>query len=371
VSPKAVQYRANSIIYFKGDTSDRVYLLNSGKVSLNYIDIESGQEVHDLIKMGEFFGVKSGLGRYPREETAVVLQDSGVMAFTPAEFEQLAAKNTRIITKMLKVFSNQLRRIHRQVQTLLVSDAQENPETGLYKIGEYYLKNKRYGQALHAYKRYLVYYPSGSYAGDVTNKIVQAEEFVSRYGAGGPAAAASRPVPARRPEEPQEAPTGAPSGVPSGVPSGAPSGVPSGAPSEAALQEKTAELSDTAQAYYNAVSLVSQEKYLDAFKAFKKILEAGADQEYGAKAEFEMAKCLFHLKQYDNCVRSFSSIVQKYPKHPDMREALFFVARSYEEKGEGAKAGGLFKKIVTMAGEDDPIVRRARKALKAMEGGKA
>ena len=355
MSPKAVQYRANSIIYFKGDTSDRVYLLNSGKVSLNYIDIESGQEVHDLIKMGEFFGVKSGLGRYPREETAVVLQDSGVMAFTPAEFEQLAAKNTRIITKMLKVFSNQLRRIHRQVQTLLVSDAQENPETGLYKIGEYYLKNKRYGQALHAYKRYLVYYPSGSYAGDVTNKIVQAEEFVSRYGAGGPAAAASRPVPARRPEEPQEAP----------------SGVPSGAPSEAALQEKTAELSDTAQAYYNAVSLVSQEKYLDAFKAFKKILEAGADQEYGAKAEFEMAKCLFHLKQYDNCVRSFSSIVQKYPKHPDMREALFFVARSYEEKGEGAKAGGLLKKIVTMAGEDDPIVRRARKALKAMEGGKA
>ena len=106
------------------------------------------------------------------------------MAFTPAEFEQLAAKNTRIITKMLKVFSNQLRRIHRQVQTLLVSDAQVNPETGLYKIGEYYLKNKRYGQALHAFKRYLVYYPSGAYAGDVTNKIVQAEEFVSRYGTG-------------------------------------------------------------------------------------------------------------------------------------------------------------------------------------------
>ena len=87
------------------------------------------------------------------------------MAFTPAEFEQLAAKNTRIITKMLKVFSNQLRRIHKQVQNLLVSDAQVNPETGLYQIGEYYLKNKRYGQALHAYKRYLVYYPSGATPG--------------------------------------------------------------------------------------------------------------------------------------------------------------------------------------------------------------
>jgi TolA-binding protein len=355
VSPKAVQYRANSIIYFKGDTSDKVYLLNSGKVSLNYIDIETGQELHDLIKMGEFFGVKSGLGRYPREETAVVLQDSSVMAFTPAEFEQLAAKNTRIITKMLKVFSNQLRRIHKQVQTLLVSDAQENPETGLYRIGEYYLKNKRYGQALHAFKRYLVYYPTGAYAGEVTNKIVQAEEYVSRYGAGAPAASPARAPSAPAPvaggpvsfEAPDESPPPAPRGQASG------------------------ELSDTAQQYYNAVSLVSQGKYVEAHKAFRKILESGEDQEYAAKAEFEMAKCLFHLKQYDSCVKSFSAIVQKYPKHPDLREALLFIARSWEEKGDKAKAGGLYKKITTMAGDDDPIARKAKKALKAMEGEKA
>jgi TolA-binding protein len=356
VSPKAVQYRANSIIYFKGDKSEWVYLLNSGKVSLNYVEVESGQELHDLIKMGEFFGVKSGLGRYPREETAVVLQDSSVMAFSPAEFEQLAAKNTRIITKMLKVFSNQLRRIHRQVQTLLVSDAQENPETGLYRIGEYYLKNKRYGQALHAFKRYLVYYPTGAYAADVTNKIVQAEEFVSRYGTGGGPAAPSRAAPA--------AP--APS---------APAAGDFDAPGEAAAppprKERTAELSDTAQQYYNGVSLVSQGKYVEAHKAFRKILEAGDDQEYAAKAEFEMAKCLFHLKQYDSCVKTFSAIVQKYPKHPDLREALFFVARSWEEKGDKAKAGGLYKKITTMAGDDDPVVRKAKKALKAMEGEKA
>ena len=90
MSPKAVQYRANSIIYFKGDLSDRVFLLNSGKVNLTSMDIETGQEVRDLIKTGEFFGVKSALGRYPREETAIVLQDSSVMTFSVPEFEQIA-----------------------------------------------------------------------------------------------------------------------------------------------------------------------------------------------------------------------------------------------------------------------------------------
>ena len=129
----------------------------------------------------------------------------------------------------------------------------------------------------------------------------------------------------------------------------------------------TGELPDLAQAYYNAVSLISQEKYTEAYKAFKKMLEAGADPEYSSKAEFEMAKCLFYLKQYDNCIRSFSAIVQKFPKHPEMKDALFFVARSYEEKGDKAKAGGLFKKIISMGTEDDPVVRKVKKALRALE----
>ena len=345
MSPKAVQYRSNSIIYFKGDQSDRIFLLNSGKVSLSYVDIETGQEVRDLIKMGEFFGVKSALGHYMREETAVVLQDAAVMVFSVPEFEQLASKNTRIIMKMLKVFSNQLRRIHRQVQNLMVSDEQNNPETGLYKIGEYYMKNKRYGQALHAYKRYLVYYPTSAYATEVTNKIQQAEEYLSRYGSGIP----SGPAPA------------APAAV------GQPSlSAPRVAPTPAA--SAAGETSELAQQYYNAVSLVSQEKFMEAFKAFKKILDSGSDPEYSPKAEFEMAKCLFYLKQFDNCIKSFSAIAQKYPKHPEMKEALFFVGRSYEEKGDKGKAGGLYKKIVSMGPEDDPVVRKVKKALRAMEG---
>ncbi|MGO9307510.1 MAG: cyclic nucleotide-binding domain-containing protein [Spirochaetia bacterium] len=347
MSPKAVQYRANSIIYFKGDQSDRIFLLNSGKVSLSYVDIETGQEVRDLIKMGEFFGVKSALGRYMREETAIVLQDSAVMVFSVPEFEQVASKNTRIITKMLTVFSNQLRRIHRQVQNLMVSDEQVNPETGLYKIGEYYLKNKHYGQALYAFKRYLVYYPTGAYATEVTSKIVQAEEYLSRYGSGTPPSAESGPAPS------------APS---------APGGPPRAAAAPAPSPGETSEL---AQQYYNAVSLVSQEKYLEAFKAFKKILDGGPDPEYTAKTEFEMAKCLFYLKQYDSCIKGFTALAQKFPKHPELKDALFFVGRSYEEKGDKAKAGGFYKKIISMGSEDDPVVRKVKKALRTLESVKA
>jgi CRP-like cAMP-binding protein/predicted negative regulator of RcsB-dependent stress response len=347
--PKAIQYRANSVIYFKGDASDRVFILNSGKVGLNSIDIETGQEVHDIVKTGEFFGMKSALGRYPREETAVVLQEAQVMAFTVPEFEALAMKNTRMITKMLKVFSNQLRHIHRQVQNLLVSDEAVNPETGLYQIGEYYLRAKKYAPALHTYKRYLTYYPSGQYARDAAVKLEQAEGYVSRYGAGGAPAAAD------------EAPA---------APAAAKAAARAAAPAAAGETAGGAALSDMAKQYYNAVSLVSQEKYQEAYKEFKRLVDKGADAEYGAKAEFEMARCLYHLKQYDACIKGFTGIIQKTPKHPDLREAIFFIGRSYEEKGDPARAGSLYKKILSM-GEDDPIARKARKALRTMEGGEA
>jgi TolA-binding protein len=181
----------------------------------------------------------------------------------------------------------------------------------------------------------------------VAAKLEQAEGYVSRYGAGGPAPSAD------------EAPVAATS-----------PGRAAAATSAATAGPDEAPLSDVAKQYYNAVSLVSQEKYVEAYKEFKRLLDKGADAEYAGKAEFEMARCLYYLKQYDGCIKGFTAIVQRAPKHPDLREALFFIGRSYEEKGDKARAGSLYKKILSM-GEDDPVARRARKALRTMEGGEA
>ncbi len=352
MSPKSMQYKANSIIFFKGDVSDRVFLLNSGKVTLNAIDIETGVELHDLIKTGEFFGVKSALGRYPREETAQVLGDASVVAFTVPEFEQLAMKNARIIVKMLKVSSKQLRYVHSQVQNLIGSEEQVKPEQGLYNIGEYYLKNKRYSQALYAFKRYLTYYPSGRYSAEVSQKLPQAEEFLSKYGQGkGP---------------PAEAPAAGPAG--SARPSPAPqekTSAPSGAPQTAGAER--GEMSAMAKQYYNAVSLMSQQKYQEAFTQFKKIAGADQDPEYTAKAQYEMSRCLYYLSQYDGCIQSFGALFQRYPKHPDQREALFFVGKCYEAKKDPAKAAAFYKKILTLGSAEDALSRKVKKALRDLQ----
>ncbi|MDR1505913.1 MAG: cyclic nucleotide-binding domain-containing protein [Treponema sp.] len=338
--PKPFQFRSGSVIYFQGDAASIIYILQSGKVNLTYQDIETGEDVHDLVQPGEFFGVKSALGRYPREENAIAIQDAAVMAFTAAEFETLAQSNTRIIMKMLKVFSNQLRRIHRQVSNIVEKTEEINPDNGLFSIGEYYLKNKRFSQARYIFSRYLTYYPSGRNAAKAAKNL----EIAESSGGGAMPQAESR---SSGPATPSQMPDA--------------SSLSSGG--------SAANLSGAAKAYYDAVSMISQEKYQQAYLSFKKIVDANEDQEYTAKSSYELGRCLYLLAKYDDCIKYFTGMITKYPRHPDLGSGLFFMGQSYEKLGRKDQAVTFYKKILTMnIDEDEAVHTKAKRALRALTG---
>ena len=133
-------YKPGSIIYFEGDKSDYIYILKSGKVVLTSIKLDTGEEVKEEVRQGEFFGVKSSLGKYPREETAQTTGNTMVLVLMPADFERLVLKNSSVVRKMLRVFSNQLRRIVKMERSVLGEGEIVNPDAELFKIGEYYYK---------------------------------------------------------------------------------------------------------------------------------------------------------------------------------------------------------------------------------------
>lgn len=337
MSPKTVQYRAGSIIYFEGDQPDnRVFILNSGKVCLKYSDIETGAEIQEFINKGAFFGVKSALGRYPQEETTQVIEDSTVVVFTIPEFEQLAQQNTRVVLKMLQVFSTQLRRIHKTVQNLMNAKVSVSPETGLYNIACYYLKQQRFSQAIYAFGRYLMIYPHGQFAAEAAKNLETAE--------------------ARLGQQKSPASSFAPGKLPA---------------SDARVIEKparTKELSGAAQQYYQGVSYVTNSKYKEALEVFKQIIEAGLDAEYVPRAVFEVGRCYYFLKMYDKSNQIFSNMVQKYPKHPDLNEALYYVAKANEEAGNRQKAMELYRRLMSLTAPTDPLNRQVKQAFKALEG---
>ena len=152
------KYSAGSIIYFSGDIADKIYILKSGKAQSIFISEETGVEDREIVNVGEFFGVKSILGSYPQEDTVQCITNCEILVISYEEFESLIEKNKQIIIKMLRVFSNQLRRINKKVNLLMGTDSNNDDNNaileGFYNIGEFYFKNKSFKSALYAYKRY-------------------------------------------------------------------------------------------------------------------------------------------------------------------------------------------------------------------------
>lgn len=157
--PKAMQYTKGSIIYFEGDRDERVFILQQGVVLLSSTDIETGQAVAEQVKSSEFFGVKSAFGHFPREETATALVPTIVIALTVQEFEVLFSNNKQLIMKMLRVFSNQLRQIHKKTESIL-NNTSTDQQTGMLAVAKAFFDDEQYRSACDVYLKFLTRYPN-------------------------------------------------------------------------------------------------------------------------------------------------------------------------------------------------------------------
>ena len=126
--PKAVSYAQGAIIFFSGDRDDHIYIVQSGLILNQEVDIETGQQITEKLKPGEFFGVKSTLARMPHMVTAYAATDSVVIVMSLQEFEKLFANKRDVTEKMLRVFSKTLREIHHKMQSILHNDAVAIPQ---------------------------------------------------------------------------------------------------------------------------------------------------------------------------------------------------------------------------------------------------
>lgn len=172
--PKVMQYSKGSVVYFEGDRDDRIFILQKGTIILSSIDVETGKEVAEQVREGEFFGVKSALGHFVREETVRVLTDSIAVAMTVPEFEKLFSGNKAIIMKMLQVFSGQLRNIHHKIKSILNS-AEESIDDGILDVVKSFHDDENYVTTFDLCKRYLTKFPNTSHKLEIAKYMADAK----------------------------------------------------------------------------------------------------------------------------------------------------------------------------------------------------
>lgn len=179
--PKVIQYTKGSIAYFEGDQDDRIFILQKGLIILTSIDQETGHTSTEQVKPGEFFGVKSALGHFPREETASILAESTVVCLSIQEFEKLFSENKQLIMKMLRVFSNQLRQIHKKTESIL-NNKPDAQDTGMYNVAKCFYEEEEYKSCFDVCEKLLKCFPRTSHLTEVAQLYKQSKLFFEKIG---------------------------------------------------------------------------------------------------------------------------------------------------------------------------------------------
>lgn len=385
-------FKSGSIIYFEGDRSDNIFILKAGRVILTSIRLDTQEEMKENVRIGEFFGVKSALGKYPREETAQAVGETTILVLRPADFERITLKNVALVRKMLRIFSNQLRRIHSMVRNEMGQSSKIDPASELFNIGEYYYKTGIYQQAIYAYKKSLEHYPDMPFAGKAMQRIKDIET------------GNVKPSSAPKQETPQSSSSdfsGDDDFFDMGDTEAAPSsgdgdgfdsfGFDSDDDDSFAQSELSSDLDDflseddglsdfddfsmdepegtsLEDKLADADSLFQSGQFADAAAAYQDLINSGElENDQAAEAYVALGRCNVKQNKTKDAGNCFNTVLKNYPSSPAMRSAYFEVGNMFVRAGQKEKAAPYFKKVMSMTPKDG-LTNDAAAALKQIQG---
>lgn len=329
--PKAITYNSNSVVYFAGDFDDRVFLLQTGSIALTSVDIETGGQVTNYIKEGEFFGVKSALGNFPREDNAIVLTNSVCLAFQTHEFEAFAQSNTRIILQMIKVFSKQLRSIHKKLASLLDSKEDVNPEDGLFSVVQAFYNSQHFDAANQAGIRYLQNYPQGKYKAEIA-KVIQSARDMQGHSFGVNLTQESKQTTIN--------------------------------PSPNIIASMPTYEGDAESMYSSANDLFAKGKFDEAVLKYQHIIDApDASPQILEDSYIRAGRCLFEGGDYAQTLQLLTGFIAKCPKSSRIAEALIYLGLCYERMNRPDKARAFYDKALLFAPALAPKIQELKANL--------
>jgi len=335
MAPRTVNYTQGSIIYFDGDRADSVYLLKSGKVQLKSINTDDLSEVIEIVKTGEFFGVKSGLIKFPREERAISTANSVVIQFPTSDFEALINKNISIIMKMLKVFSNQLRRIHKKIEDFVGERNADNPVYKFFLLGDFYLKEKRYDAAITTFTRFIKYHKDYSEVVNLAKeRLLIAENAKNKYGNNG------GPMPdIVQPDE----------GIFLFI----------STPNISIINDEGID-----KKIIKSTNLINEKNYLEAYNFLKELLSSKeATEDYKKDIQIKIITCMFYLGKYKDAIQNCLEYLKLYQNTDKKSKIFYYMGASYYKLGDNYKAKDAYKIALSLTDKTDPSYDSIQNAI--------
>lgn len=135
-SSSILEYRKGQVIYNQEQPSTNICLVIEGKVKVCRMTDDGRQVIVDIYQHEEFFGESAFLHSPTRDEQAVALESTKVMAWTMAEIEEIVMRHPRLGVALLQVLARRSMEFGCRIESFSVDSVARRLGRGLIRLSE-------------------------------------------------------------------------------------------------------------------------------------------------------------------------------------------------------------------------------------------
>jgi len=174
-----LNYKKDAYVIVEGkQKADFFFIIKEGNVKIFKEAIVGGED--DVLGPGDIFGVISTMSSHSQIESAMALTDVVLISVQKNQYVELIQRNTQVAIKIILQFSKRLRYLNETLARLTLKNTAEAGPSHLYNVAEYYLSQKQYNQAMHAYGKYIQHCPDGEKITFAKNKYAKLVDSIEQ-----------------------------------------------------------------------------------------------------------------------------------------------------------------------------------------------
>jgi CRP/FNR family transcriptional regulator, cyclic AMP receptor protein len=133
---KVETYPHNAVIYRPGDTTDRVYLVKTGRVRLLRIGKNGSRSVVSILRPGDLFGELFRPDGTPVEELSLASGEAEVWSIEARDFRAQLEARPSLAIDVIRAYAERVRSLRRRVLGLTFKEVPARLADALLTLGE-------------------------------------------------------------------------------------------------------------------------------------------------------------------------------------------------------------------------------------------
>lgn len=115
------QYPKDTMLFAEGESGPELYIIQKGSIRITKI-VNENEVLLALLKSGDIFGEMALLENKPRSASAIINEDTVLMAINRANFKGMVIEQPKVISRLTSTLAERIWNLYRQLKNTLIQD---------------------------------------------------------------------------------------------------------------------------------------------------------------------------------------------------------------------------------------------------------